>query len=84
MPRFLSLPLLPRFMSRMSLARSLTLMIASVCVALVIATALLGWSARSEWLENDRKSMENLAYSVAQHADATFSQTDTVVLDIAE
>lgn len=66
------------------MARSLTLLIALVCVALVIATAVLGWSARREWLENDRKSMENLAYSVAQHADATLSQTDTVALDIAE
>lgn len=68
----------------MSLARSLTLLIVLVCVALVVSTALLGWSARRQWLENDRKAMENLAYSLAQQADATFSQTDTVVLDIVE
>ena len=68
----------------MSLARSLTLLIALVCAALVAITVLLGWNARGEWLENDLKSMENLAFSLAQHADATFSQSDTVVLDIAE
>ena len=67
----------------MSLARSLTLLIFLVCTVLVVSTALLGWSARSQWLENDQKAMENLAYSLAQHADATFSQTDMVVLDIA-
>jgi diguanylate cyclase (GGDEF)-like protein/PAS domain S-box-containing protein len=84
MPRFLSFPLLPRFRSGMSLARSLTLLIILVCAALVSITVLLGWNARGEWLENDRKSLENLAFSLAQHADATFSQTDTIVLDIAE
>jgi diguanylate cyclase (GGDEF)-like protein/PAS domain S-box-containing protein len=68
----------------MSLARSLTLLIAFVCAALVILTTVLGWSARREWLENDRKSVENLAYSLAQHADASFSQADMAVLDIAE
>ena len=82
MPRFISFP--PPFLARMSLARSLTLLIVMVCAALVILTVVLGWSARREWLENDRKSLENLAYSLAQHADATFSQTDTVALDIAE
>ena len=84
MSRLLPFPPLPPFSNRMSLARWLTLLIVVVCAALVVLTALLGWSARREWLENDRKSLENLAYSLAQHADATFSQTDTVVLDIAE
>jgi diguanylate cyclase (GGDEF)-like protein/PAS domain S-box-containing protein len=84
MPRFISFPPSPRFMAKMSLARSLTLLIVLVCAALIVLTVVLGWSARREWLENDRKSLENLAYSLAQHADATFSQTDTVVLDITE
>lgn len=84
MPRLVSFLPLPLFLGRMSLARSLTLLIALVCAALIILTVVLGWSARREWLENDRKSLENLAYSLAQHADATFNQTDTVVLDIAE
>lgn len=84
MLRFLfNSPLLPSI-GRMSLARSLTLLIVLVCVVLVVSTALLGWNARRQWLENDRKAMENLAYSLAQHADATFSQTDMAVLDIAE
>jgi diguanylate cyclase (GGDEF)-like protein/PAS domain S-box-containing protein len=84
MSRFPFFPLLPSFRGGMSLARWLTLLIVLVCAALVILTVLLGWSARREWLENDQKSMDNLAYSVAQHADATFSHTDTVVRDIAE
>jgi diguanylate cyclase (GGDEF)-like protein/PAS domain S-box-containing protein len=84
MPRLLPFLSLPRFLGRMSLARSLTLLIGLVCAALVVSTVVLGWSARREWLENDRKSLENLAYSLAQHADATFSQTDMVVLDLAE
>lgn len=84
MSRFPFLPLLPSFRGSMSLARWLTLLIALVCAALTILTVLLGWSARREWLDNDQKAMENLAYSVAQHADATFSQTDTVARDIAE
>src|SRR3978361_1022217 len=84
MPRLLSIPPLPPFLSRMSLARSLTLLIVLVCAALIVLTVVLGWSARREWLENDRKSLENLAVARAPHADATFSQTDTVVLDIAE
>ena len=84
MPRFPYFPSLSLLQGRMSLARSLTLLIAFVCAALVVLTAVLGWSARREWLENDRKSMENLAYSLAQHADASFSQTDMVVLGIAE
>nr|WP_314624149.1 diguanylate cyclase [uncultured Noviherbaspirillum sp.] len=84
MPRFPYFPSLSLLQERLSLARSLTLLIAFVCGALVVLTAILGWSARREWLENDRKSMENLAYSLAQHADASFSQTDMVVLGIAE
>ena len=84
MKNFFNLSLLLPAQGRMSLARALTLLIALVCAALVLSTVLLGWSARQEWLRNDSRAMENLAYSLAQHADATFSQTDTVVLDIVE
>lgn len=67
-----------------SLARALTLLIGLTCIMLILSTALLGWNARKEWLANDSRAMENLAYSLAQHAEATFSQTDTVVLDVID
>ena len=84
MRNFFTLPPLLPSQGKLSLARALTLLIALVCAALVLSTLLLGWSARQEWLANDSRAMENLAYSLAQHADATLSQTDTVVLDIVE
>jgi diguanylate cyclase (GGDEF)-like protein/PAS domain S-box-containing protein len=68
----------------MSLSRALTLLILLVCTSLIALTAVLGYRSRFEWLNNAQTATENLAYSVAQHAAATLSQTDTVVLDIVE
>src|SRR3954465_9222190 len=68
----------------MSLSRALTLLILLVCASLIARTAVLGYRSRFEWLNNAQTATENLTYSVAQHAEATLSQTDTVVLDIVE
>lgn len=84
MRHFFSLPPLRPTDGGISLARALTLLIGLTCIMLILSTALLGWNARKEWLANDSREMENLAYSLAQHADATFSQTDTVVLDVID
>lgn len=67
-----------------SLARALTLLILVVCLSLVALTILLGWKSRVEWLNHAKTATENLTYSIAQHAEATLNQTDTVVLDIVE
>ena len=67
-----------------SLARALTGLILVVCISLVALTSILGWKSRTEWLENAKTATENLTYSVAQHAEATFDQSDTVVLDVLE
>lgn len=81
---FFSLPPLRPTDGGISLARALTLLIGVTCGMLILSTVLLGWNARKEWLANDSRAMENLAYSLAQHADATLSQTDTVVLDVID
>lgn len=67
-----------------SLASALTLLIIVICTSLVCLTAVLGWKSRIEWLENARTATENLTFSIAQHAEATLNQTDTVVIDIVE
>lgn len=69
---------------RLSLSRALTLLIILVCASLIALTAFLGWHSRLDWLSNAQKSTENLTYSVVQHTEATFRQTDTVVQDIVE
>lgn len=84
MRHFFALPALRLTDGGISLARALTLLIGLTCAMLILSTVLLGWNARQEWLGNDSRAMENLAYSLAQHADATFSQTDTVVLDVID
>ncbi len=68
----------------LSLAYALTLLILVVCGSLVLLTTVLGYKSRLEWLENARIATENLTFSLAQHAEATFDQTDAVVLDILE
>lgn len=68
----------------MSLARAFTLLIIVVCLSLIGLTVVLGWKSRVEWLNNAKTATENLTYSIAQHAEATLNQTDTVVLDIVE
>ncbi|MET0963657.1 MAG: diguanylate cyclase [Noviherbaspirillum sp.] len=67
-----------------SLSLALSFLILLVCGSLIASTAALGWKSRTEWLNNARTATENLSYSVAQHAEATFSQTDSIVLDIIE
>lgn len=71
-------------MQTMSLARALTLLILVVCLSLIAFTMVLGWKSRMEWLNHAKTATENLTYSIAQHAEATLNQTDTVVLDIVE
>jgi diguanylate cyclase (GGDEF)-like protein/PAS domain S-box-containing protein len=84
MPHFHPFARLRLSLRRMSLAHCLTMLITLVCIGLITSTAVLGWNSRTEWLKNAAAATENVAYSVAQHADASFSQTDTVLLDVVE
>lgn len=82
-------PLLVKISTRsslhtISLAKALTLLILVICISLVGLTIVFGWKSRVEWLNNARTATENLTFSIAQHAEATLNQTDTVVLDIVE
>jgi diguanylate cyclase (GGDEF)-like protein/PAS domain S-box-containing protein len=66
------------------LARALVWFIAAVCFALTLMVALLGWNARRQWLANASEATVNLAFSLAQHAQATVKQSDTVLREVAD
>jgi diguanylate cyclase (GGDEF)-like protein/PAS domain S-box-containing protein len=76
---------LPRRRSpHLPLARALVLFIGAVCIGLVLMTLTLGWSARQQWLANASGATANLASSLAEHAETTLRQSDTVLREVVD
>src|SRR6476660_2902081 len=66
------------------LARALTWFLVAVCLALTLMVAALGWNARRQWLANAAGATVNLASSLAEHAEATIKQSDTVLREVTD
>jgi diguanylate cyclase (GGDEF)-like protein len=76
-PSFAPVPKSPIFISA-------TLFVLLVCLLLVALSAWSAWTARGVQLREQQIATENMARSLAQHADDTFKTVDTALIGVSE
>jgi diguanylate cyclase (GGDEF)-like protein len=70
--------------AKLSISASATLFVLLVCVLVIAITAWSSWNARQVQLHELDTATENMARSLAQHADDAFKAADTSLLGLTE
>jgi diguanylate cyclase (GGDEF)-like protein len=72
------------FSKRLSTVKTATLFVVTVCVALISLDGWRTWEDRKIQLRESEVSTSNMARALAQHADDTIKQADTLLIGLVE